>query len=341
MVDRHRWPPLRVFLAAGESQAHPRHRRRGEEGPSLVLRFLARRCLELIPVLWGVGTLVFFLLHLVPGDPVEIMLGENSLPASRTALRSSLGLDRPILTQYFHFWGGLAKGDLGESLISRKPVASLILERLPATASLTAAALLWALLISLPLGILAAAFRRSALDKAVLLYSILGVSMPSFWIGPLLMLFFAVHLGWLPVSEREGWSSYILPSLTLGLSLSAILARMTRATMVESLSQEYIVTARAKGLGWAAVNLKHALKNAVIPVITLLGLQLGGLLAGAVITETIFDWPGLGELIFRGIQSRDYPLVQGCVLVIATTYVLANTLADIAYTLANPRIELK
>jgi peptide/nickel transport system permease protein len=305
-----------------------------------MLPFLFRRLLQLVPVLWGVGTLVFFLLHLVPGDPVEIMLGENSLPANRAALRSSLGLDRPLLEQYFHFWGSLFQGDLGVSLISRKPVVSLIAERIPATASLTAAALLWALVIALPLGILAAAFRRSFLDRAVLFYSILGVSLPSFWVGPLLMLLFAVHLGWLPVSEREGLASYVLPSLTLGLSLSAILARMTRAMMVEALSQDYMVTARAKGLGWAAVNLKHALKNAVIPVITLLGMQLGGLLAGAVITETIFDWPGLGELIYRGIQSRDYPLVQGCVLVIATTYVLANTLADIAYTIVNPRMDL-
>lgn len=306
-----------------------------------MLTFLSRRLLQLVPVLWGVGTLVFFLLHLVPGDPVEIMLGENSLPANRAALRQSLGLDRPLLEQYFHFWASLGHGDLGTSLISRRPVASLIAERLPATASLAGAALLWALALALPLGVLAAAFRRSFLDRAVLGYSILGVSLPSFWVGPLLMLLFAVHLGWLPVSEREGLASYVLPSLTLGLSLSAILARMTRAMMVEALSQEFIVTARAKGLGWRAVNLKHALKNAVIPVITLLGLQLGGLLAGTVITETIFDWPGLGELVYRGIQSRDYPLVQGCVLVIAVTYVLANTLADIAYTFANPRVELR
>jgi len=287
-----------------------------------------------------VGTLVFFLLHLVPGDPVEIMLGESSLPASRAALRASLGLDRPLLEQYFHFWSSLSHGDLGTSLLSRKPVAGLIAERLPATFSLTFAALFWALLLSIPLGVLAAAFRRSKLDRAVLAYSILGVSVPSFWVAPLLMLFFSVHLGWLPVSEREGWASYVLPSLTLGLSLSAILARMIRAAMAEALTKEYVTTARAKGLGWFSVNLKHALKNAAIPVITILGMQLGGLLAGAVITETIFDWPGIGELIYRAIQGRDYPLVQGCVLVIATTYVLANALADIAYRIANPRLEL-
>jgi peptide/nickel transport system permease protein len=306
-----------------------------------VLPFLLRRMLQLIPVLWGVGTLVFLLLHLVPGDPVEIMLGENAQQSAKDSLRATLRLDRPLHEQYFSFWGSLLQGDLGESLISRKPVSALIAERIPATVSLTLVTLTWVILLAIPLGVLAAAFRRTFLDKAVLLFSILGVSMPSFWVGPLLMLFFSVKLGWLPVSERGGPASYVLPSLTLGLSLVAVLSRMTRATMAEALQQDFIVTARSKGLGPFAVNLKHALKNALIPVITLLGLQLGGLLAGALITETIFDWPGLGELVFRAIQSRDFPLVQGCVLVIAFTYVLVNSLADIAYTLANPRIELK
>lgn len=303
--------------------------------------FLARRLLQLIPVLWGVGTLVFLLLHLVPGDPVEIMLGENALPAAKESLRASLRLDRPLPEQYASFWAGVLRGDLGESLISRKPVSTLIAERVPATFSLTMAALAWAVAASLPLGVLAAAFRRRFPDRAVLLYSVLGVSVPSFWVGPLLVLIFSLKMGWFPVSEREGALSYVLPALTLGLGLSAVLARMTRATMAEVLTQDYITTARSKGLGPASIYLKHALKNALIPVITLLALQLGGLLAGALITETIFDWPGLGELVFRAIQSRDFPLVQGCVLVIAFVYVTVNTLADIAYTLVNPRIELK
>lgn len=306
-----------------------------------MIPFILRRFLQMIPVLWGVGTLVFFLLHFVPGDPVEIMLGENALQSAKDSLRLSLKLDRPLHEQYLNFWAGLAKGDLGESLISRKPVAHLIAERLPATISLTLVTLTWVMLFAIPLGVLAAAFRRTFVDRGVLLFSILGVSMPSFWVGPLLMLLFSVKLGWLPVSERDGAASYILPSLTLGLGLAAVLSRMTRATMAEALSQDYITTARSKGLGPLAVNLKHALKNALIPVITLLGLQLGGLLAGALITETIFDWPGLGELVFRAIQSRDFPLVQGCVLVIAFTYVLVNSFADIAYSLANPRITLK
>jgi peptide/nickel transport system permease protein len=301
--------------------------------------FFLSRLLQTLPVLWGVGTLVFFLLHFVPGDPVEIMIGENALPASKAALRSQLHLDRPLPEQYFLFWRGIARGDLGQSLISRRPVSSLIAERIPSTVTLALAAIGWALLAALPLGILSAAFRDSLFDKAVLLISIVGVAMPGFWLGPLLLLLFSVKLGWLPVGERESLSSYVLPALTLGLSLTCVLIRMTRATMAEVLRQDYITTARAKGLDWPAIYFKHALKNALIPVITILGLQLGGLLAGAVITETIFDWPGLGELVYRAIQSRDFPLVQGCVLVIALSYVGANALADIAYSLANPRIE--
>jgi peptide/nickel transport system permease protein len=280
-------------------------------------------------------------LHLVPGDPVEIMLGENALPTAKESLRASLKLDRPLPEQYLSFWAGVLRGDLGESLISRKPVSSLIAERIPATFSLTVVALAWAVAISIPLGVIAAAFRRRFIDRAALLYSVLGVSVPNFWIGPLLVMIFSLKLGWLPVSERDGFASYILPALTLGLSLSAVLTRMTRATMAEVLTQDYITTARSKGLRPATIYLKHALKNALIPVITLLALQLGGLLAGALITETIFDWPGLGELVFRAIQSRDFPLVQGCVLVIAFVYVTVNTFADIAYTFVNPRIELK
>jgi peptide/nickel transport system permease protein len=303
--------------------------------------FLARRFLQLIPVIWGVGTLVFLLLHLVPGDPIDIMLGETAQQGNRDALRASLKLDRPISEQYVLFWKGVFTGDLGTGFISKRPVGQLIGERAPATLALTLAALAWSIMIALPLGVLSAVFRDSVFDRIVLFLSIFGVAMPSFWLGPLLMLFFAVQLGWLPVSGKGDWSNYVLPSLTLGLSLSCVLTRMIRATMAEVLRQDYITTAKSKGLASTAVVMKHALKNALIPVITILGLQLGGLLAGAVITETIFDWPGIGELVYRGIQSRDFPVVQGCVLVIAATYVAANTLADIAYTFANPRIELK
>jgi len=302
--------------------------------------FLARRFLQLIPVVWGVGTLVFLLLHLVPGDPIDIMLGESAQQANRDALRASLHLDRPLPAQYGLFWKSVFDGSLGTGFISKRPVGQLIAERAPATFKLTLAALAWALAIAFPLGVLSAVFRDKLLDRIVLFLSIFGAAMPNFWLGPLLMLFFSVRLGWLPVSGPGTWINFVLPSLTLGLGLACVLTRMIRSSMVEALRQDYITTARSKGLGSFSVNMKHALKNALIPVITVLGLQLGGLLAGTVITETIFDWPGIGELVYRGIQSRDFPVVQGCVLVIAATYVAANTLADIAYTYANPRIEL-
>jgi peptide/nickel transport system permease protein len=303
--------------------------------------FLAKRMLQLIPVTWGVGTLVFLLLHFVPGDPVDIMLGETAQQANREALRAQLNLDKPVAEQYFLFWKGVATGTLGTGFISKRPVGSLIADRFPATFKLTLASLFWALLLALPLGVLSAVFRDSLLDRAVLMVTILGVAMPNFWLGPLLMLLFAVELGWVPVSGPGGLANFVLPSLTLGLGLACVLTRMIRATMAETLRQDYITTARSKGLSNPSVVLKHALKNALIPVITILGLQLGNLLTGTVITETIFDWPGIGELVYRGIQSRDFPVVQGCVLVIAATYVAANTLADVAYTYANPRIELK
>lgn len=303
--------------------------------------FLGKRLLQLIPVVWGVGTLVFLLLHFVPGDPVDIMLGETAQQANRDALRASLNLDKPMGAQYLLFWKGVATGTLGTGFLSKRPVGALIAERFPATFKLTLASLLWALLLALPLGVLSAVYRDGLLDRAVLMVSILGVAMPNFWLGPLLMLLFAVKLGWVPVSGPGGWLNFVLPSLTLGLGLSCVLTRMIRATMAEVLRQDFITTARSKGLSNRSVVLKHALKNALIPVITVLGLQLGNLLTGTVITETIFDWPGIGELVYRGIQSRDFPVVQGCVLVIAATYVFANTLADIAYTYANPRIELK
>ncbi|MGZ3739150.1 MAG: ABC transporter permease [Bdellovibrionota bacterium] len=304
-----------------------------------MLPFLARRCIQLIPVVWGVGTLVFLLLHIVPGDPVDIMLGESALNVNKEALRAQLHLDRPLPVQYGIFWKSVLTGDLGTSFISKRPVAALVAERAPATFKLAFWALICAVLVALPLGVLSASFRDGIFDHLVLAYSMLGAAMSNFWLGPLMMLFFSVKLGWLPVTGNDGPSNYVLPAITLGLGMSCVLTRMVRTTMAEVLKQDYITTARSKGLGWRLIYLKHALKNALIPVITILGLQLGGLLAGAVITETIFDWPGLGELVYRGIQSRDFPLVQGCLLIIAGTYVAANTIADIAYTLANPRIE--
>ncbi len=302
-----------------------------------MLSFLAWRLLSAAGVLVGVACLVFLLLHLVPGDPVEVMLGERAGAADREALRQALGLDRPVLEQLAASLWGLLHLDLGRSLYDGRPVAALLAERLPATLELAAAALAVALAVALPLGILAAV-RRGPWDAGAMGLALLGVSVPNFWLGPLLILLFAIGLGWLPVSGREGPASVVLPALTLGTALAAVLARMVRASLLEALQEEHVRTARAKGLPEAVVILRHALRPALLPVVTVLGLQLGVLLGGAVVTETVFAWPGLGTLTIEAIQRRDYPVVQGCVLLIAAGYVLANALTDLAYGWLDPRV---
>ncbi len=299
---------------------------------------IRRRLLTLLPTLLGVVTLVFAFLHLVPGDPVDVMLGETAQAADKVALRAELGLDRPVLVQYGAYLGGLAQGDLGRSFSYRKPVAEVISGRLPATAQLAGCALVVAVLVALPLGVLAAVRKDTALDRGSLVASLLGVSMPNFWLGPLLILLFSVHLRWFPVSGREGWGSVVLPAITLGTGLAAILSRMLRSSLVEVLGSEYLAAARARGVGEGKVVWVHALRNACLPVITLLGLQLGSLLSGAVITEAVFAWPGIGTLLLQALQGRDYPLAQGCVLVISLGYVGANLLADLLYRVADPRV---
>jgi peptide/nickel transport system permease protein len=299
---------------------------------------IRRRLFTLVPTLLGVVTLVFAFLHLVPGDPVEVMLGESARPADRAALRADLGLDRPLLTQYADYLAGIAHGDLGKSFTFRKPVARVIAERAPATLLLAGCALVVAVAIALPAGVVAAVRKDTLLDRGSLVASLLGVSMPNFWLGPLLVLLFSVRLGWFPVSGNEGWRSVVLPAFTLGAALSAILTRMLRSSLVEVLPADYLQAARARGLPEWKVVWVHALRNAGLPVITLLGLQLGSLLSGAVITETVFAWPGLGTLLVGAIQGRDYPLVQGCVLVVSLGYVAANLLADLLYRWADPRV---
>ncbi|MFQ5895004.1 MAG: nickel ABC transporter permease [Nitrospinota bacterium] len=303
-------------------------------------RFLLRRALLLLPVLWGVSTTVFLTTHLIPGDPVDLMLGETARPAQREELRRALGLDRPVALQYLAFLGGLARGELGRSLYFGRPVSRVLLERLPATAELALASLLIALAISLPLGVAAARRPGSWVDQGSLLAALLGVSMPTFWLGPLLILLFSIGLGWLPVSGRGGLlsSHLVLPALTLGAGMAAILARMTRASLLEVLPREFIAAARAKGLSERRVVFLHGLRNACIPILTILGLQTGALLSGAIITETIFAWPGVGRLTIQAIAARDYPLVQGCVLLIAFAYVGANFVTDLLYGLLDPRI---
>lgn len=289
-------------------------------------------------VVLGVCTLVFLLIHLVPGDPVEAMLGEGARPADREALRAALGLDRPLWEQYLGYLGRTARLDLGTSFAYQRPVAPLLGERIPATLELAVAALTLSLVIAVPLGVLAARYRGGALDAGAMGFSLLGAAVPNFWLGPVLILVFSLWLGWTPVSGREGAASLILPAVTLGTGLAAVLARMVRSSVLEVLAEDYIRTARAKGLGELSVLWGHALRNAWLPVLTLIGLQLGALLAGAVITETVFAWPGVGSLLIEAIQARDYPVVQACVLLISLSYVLVNALTDLVYGWADPRV---
>ena len=287
----------------------------------------------------GVASCVFLLLHLAPGDPVEALLGERAAPAEREALRAALGLDAPLATQWLGFLQHLAQGDLGTSLVSRASVASLILGRLPHTAWLALAAALVALAIALPLGVWSALREGSAWDTATLFAAVLGQSMPGFVLGPLLMLVFAVWLGWLPVAGGEFPQGLVLPALTLGLALAALLTRMVRAAVRETLSEEFVRAARARGLRERRVLWRHALGNAALPILTTVGLQFGSLLGGAVITEMVFGWPGLGQLLIEAIQQRDYPVAQGCVLVVALAHLGMNLVTDLLYGVFDPRVE--
>lgn len=304
------------------------------------MTYIVRRLLATIPVLFGVSTLTFMLIHFIPGDPVDIMLGEQASALDKSALRRDLGLDKPLTAQYKDFMTGLVFGNLGRSLQSKRPVIEEISERVPATVELTLAAMLLSILIGIPLGVLAAIKQYSWVDNSVLVGGLLGMSMPGFWLGPMLILIFAIHLQWFPVSERGGIEHLVLPALSLAFALAAIQMRMTRAAMLEVIKEDYVNVARAKGLRPWIIYFKHALANALMPIITIVSLQFGALLTGTVITETIFDWPGVGTLLFGAIQQRNYPLVQGCVLLISLTYVLVNLLTDIAYGFVNPRVRI-
>ena len=303
-----------------------------------MLRYLTRRLALTIPVLLGVATLVFALIHLIPGDPAQAMLGEEASEEDVQALRVRLGLDQPLLHQYGGFLRGAVRGDLGRSLRTDEPVTQAILDRLPATLELAAAAMIVSIGVALPLGIIAAVGRGTFVDHAATTLSLTGVSIPNFWLGPLLALVFAVELGWLPVSGRGTVGHLILPAISLGAALAAILARMTRASLLEELREPYVQAARARGVSRTRAVLRHAFRNSLIPVVTLIGLQFGAVLTGAVITETIFAWPGIGRLLIQSIGFRDYPLVQGCILFIAVTYVGMNLLTDLVYGVLDPRI---
>ena len=301
-------------------------------------RALLKRLLYTLPVIWLVVSMVFLLIHLVPGDPVEQMLGEGATASDISALRHQYGLDQPLGVQYVHYWQGVLRGDLGRSLRLNDSVTHLLLTRYPYTLELTVAALVLALALAIPAGVAAALRRARWQDTTVGVVSLLGLSFPGFALGPILILIFSIEIGWLPVSGAGSPAHLVLPAITMGSALAAILTRMVRTAMLEELGQDYVRTARAKGLPEHIVVYRHALRNAIIPVMTLVGLQFGAMLAGAIVTETIFSWPGIGRLTISAISNRDYPLVQGCILAVGLTYILVNLLTDVLYTVANPRI---
>ena len=310
------------------------------------MRSILTRVLLTIPVVWVVVSLVFLLIHLVPGDPIQQMLGEGATAADLAALRHQYGLDLPLTTQYLHYWRDVLHGDLGRSIRLNDTVVHLIATRYPYTIELTVAALILGLILAVPAGVAASVRRGRFQDQSIGLISLFGLSVPAFALGPVLILVFSIGLGWLPVSgagpsgllSAEGWKYLVLPSVAMGVSLAAILTRMVRTAMLEELNRDYIRTARAKGLSETAVVYRHALPNALVPIVTVVGLQFGALLAGAIVTETIFSWPGLGRLVVTAISGRDYALVQGSLLTIGLTYVLVNLLTDLTYRLVNPRM---
>ncbi len=304
-------------------------------------RYLLRRILLTVPVLLGVATLVFALIHLVPGDPAQAMLGDGASQEEVVKLRQSLGLDRPLLAQYKSFLSGVARGDLGRSFRNNAPVTAQIRERFPNTAMLALAAMLFAMLFAIPLGIIAAVYKGRAIDHVAMTLALAGISMPNFWLGPLLAILFSVYLGWLPVSGTGSIAHLVLPAVTLGAALSAILARMTRASLLEELRELYVLAARARGLSGSRAVLRHAFRNSLIPIVTIIGLQFGAVLTGTIITETIFAWPGVGRLLIQAINFRDYPLIQGCILFISVTYVVMNLLTDLTYGYLDPRIRFE
>ncbi len=306
-----------------------------------MIRYISLRILFALPALWLIVTMVFLLAHIVPGDPVQQMLGEGARAEDLNQLRHALGLDVPVSVQYVRYLKGIVHGNLGESFRFHEPVSKVVLEHYPATFELAIVALLVCAALGIPGGLLAAERRATATDHAVGIFTLLGLSVPNFALGPVLILVFSVILGWLPVSGRGGPAHLILPAVTLGASLAAILTRMVRTSVIEELSSDYVRTARAKGLSPAAVLFGHAFRNALIPTLTILGLQFGTLLAGTIVTETIFSWPGIGRLAVQAINARDYPLLQGCILLIAVSYVFVNLLTDFVYALVDPRVRLE
>ena len=306
-----------------------------------MFRYVTGRLIGLLPVLLGVTILVFVMMRVAPGDPLVAMLGEESQGMSRAALdelREQYGLSADPVSQYFTYLGGVVRGDLGNSVRTKQPVVREIGARLPATLLLAGSGMLISLTLGLTLGVLAAVYRRTIVDYLAIVLALAGVSIPVFWSGLILMLFFALQLGWFPASGFGTWRHLVLPAVAIGFASSAIIARVTRSSMIEVLRSDYIRTARAKGLDERRINLRHALRNAMLPIITVIGLQFGGLLGGSVLTETVFAWPGIGRLVVDSIRAQDGPLVQGTVLSIAVVFIVINLLVDLSYALLNPRI---
>lgn len=304
-----------------------------------MVEYIAKRLLLTIPTIVAITVLVFLILHAVPGDPAIVFLGERSASPERLeAIRRSMGLDRPLVEQYLDFLLGITRGNLGRSLFSHFPVMHEIAIRIPPSAQLAVAAFLLAITLGLVLGIISALWRSTWIDVGAMLFAILGVSMPIFWLASMLIFVFALTLGWFPATGMGGWNRLVLPALSLGLVSSATLARLVRSSVLEVLSQPFVTTARSKGLAEMKVLARHVLKNAFIPVITVIGLQFGTLLSGAVITETVFARPGIGKLLIEAILNKDFPIVQGVVLFIAIIYVLINLVVDVSYAFLDPRI---
>lgn len=308
-------------------------------GEDLMKQYIVKRLLSGIMVLFGLSVFTFLLIHLIPGDPVRIMLGQRATVEQIESLRGELGLNKPFVVQYLDYASGVLKGDLGTSLKTGRPVSTEIADRFPATAKMAVASLVVAVVIGIGLGVLAAKYKDTPIDGAIMTFSTFGMSIPGFWLGLLVILVFSVHLGWFPIAGGTGLKDMVLPAFTLGTLLATALSRLTRAGMVEVLSNDYIRTARAKGMDERIVLLRHAFRNVMIPIVAVIGLELAGLLGGAVIIEQVFGWPGVGTLAIQAISSRDFPMIQGTTLFIGAVYVLVVILIDVLYALLDPRID--
>ncbi|EJL26413.1 nickel ABC transporter permease [Brevibacillus sp. BC25] len=302
-------------------------------------QYIVKRLLSGIIVLFGLSVFTFLLIHLIPGDPVRIMLGQRATVEQIESLRGELGLNKPLVVQYLDYASGVLKGDLGTSLKTGRPVSTEIADRFPATAKMAVGSLVVAVVIGIGLGVLAAKYKDTPIDGAIMTFSTFGMSIPGFWLGLLVILVFSVHLGWFPIAGGTGLKDMVLPAFTLGTLMATALSRLTRAGMVEVLSNDYIRTARAKGMNERIVLLRHAFRNVMIPIVAVIGLELAGLLGGAVIVEQVFGWPGVGTLAIQAISSRDFPMIQGTTLFIGAVYVLVVILIDVLYALLDPRID--